>query len=115
METRQLHGRRFPDIRNCEGEKPARKRQSFRTLDRMNCFDCVLLAENSRRLLSAKVQGCKLLGFQLKQIDRLAYQITFDLIVANDSADSFVIHDAAIRKKFHSPYRLSPALNIFAA
>ena len=55
MKLGELRCGGFSHIGNCQGEKPARKRQSSGALDRLNRFGRVLLAEHARRFIRPEI------------------------------------------------------------
>ena len=63
VKTGELRCCGFTDIRNGESEKPARKRQTSRSLDRLNGFGGIFVTENAREFLSAEIQFSKLIRF----------------------------------------------------
>src|ERR1043166_7198770 len=91
MKPGELRCSGFPDVRNRQSKKPARQRQCFGALDRLNCLSRVLFPENTRGFLCSEIEFSELLDFQCKQIERLAYQTAFNQFVCDDSADAFYV------------------------
>src|SRR2546430_5261222 len=115
METREVCRRRFADVGNGERVKPARKRESFCALDRLDGFGGVLLTKNARSFIGPKIQFGELLYFQLEQIERLAHQSALNQFVRDNASNTFDIERAAGREKFQSSRRLCRTLEVFAA